>query len=110
MCRYWADKIQMSLTAESRPVNTRGRKSTKVQLGSGNVFAVLGLKDAEQLMARSQIGFHVFKVLDARKLRQREIASILGVAQSDVSHVMNRHFSRFTADKLFDFLQRLGEK
>jgi len=91
-------------------VNTRKRKSTKVQLGSGNVFADLGLKDADQLMARSQIGFHVFKILEARKLKQREIASILGIAQSDVSHLMNGHFSRFTTDKLLDFLRRLGRK
>ena len=91
-------------------MNTRGRKSTKVQFGSGNVFADLGLKDADQLMARSQIGFHVFKILEARKLKQREIASILGIAQSDVSHLMNGHFSRFTTDKLLDFLRRLGRK
>ena len=91
-------------------MNTRGRKSTKVQFGSGNVFADLGLKDADQLMARSQIGFHVFKILQARKLKQREIASILGIAQSDVSHLMNGHFSRFTTDKLLDFLRRLGRK
>jgi predicted XRE-type DNA-binding protein len=91
-------------------VNTKRRKSTKVQVGSGNVFADLGLKDADQLMARSQIGFHVFKILEERKLKQREIASILGVAQSDVSHLMNGHFSRFTTDKLLDFLRRLGRK
>jgi predicted XRE-type DNA-binding protein len=91
-------------------VNARGRKSTKVQFGSGNVFADLGLKDSDQLMARSQIGFHVFKILEARKLKQREIASILGIAQSDVSHLMNGHFSRFTTDKLLDFLRRLGRK
>lgn len=91
-------------------MNTRGRKSTKVQLGSGNVFADLGLKDADQLMARSQIGFHVFKILEEKKMKQREIASILGIAQSDVSHLMNGHFSRFTTDKLLDFLRRLGRK
>lgn len=91
-------------------MNTRGRKPTKVQLGSGNVFADLGLKDADQLMARSQIGFHVFKILEEKQLKQREIASILGIAQSDVSHLMNGHFSRFTTDKLLDFLRRLGRK
>jgi len=79
-------------------------------VGSGNVFADLGLKDAGQLMARAQIGFHVFKILEAKKLKQREIASVLGIAQSDVSHLMNGHFSRFTTDKLLDFLKRLDRK
>jgi predicted XRE-type DNA-binding protein len=91
-------------------VSTRRRKSTKVEFGSGNVFADLGLKDADRLMGRSQIGFHVFKILEQKKLKQREIASILGIAQSDVSHLMNGHFSRFTTDKLLDFLRRLDRK
>ena len=91
-------------------MSTKRRKSTRVEFGPGNVFADLGLKDADQLMARSQIGFHVFTILEQKRLKQREIASILGIAQSDVSHLMNGHFSRFTTDKLLDFLRRLDRK
>jgi predicted XRE-type DNA-binding protein len=91
-------------------VTTKRRRSTSFEVGSGNVFADLGLKDADQLMARSQIGFHVFNILEERQLKQREIAHMLGIAQSDVSHLMNGHFSRFTTDKLLDFLRRLGRK
>lgn len=78
--------------------------------GSGNVFADLGLRNAEQLLARAQIGFVVFKILESRKLKQREFAEILGIAQPDVSHLMNGRFSRFTTDKLLDFLKRLDQK
>ena len=85
-------------------------KSIKFDEGSGNVFADLGLKDADQLLARAQIGYHVFKILQDGKLKQREIAAILGIAQPDVSHLMNGHFSRFTTDKLLDFLKRLNRK
>ena len=91
-------------------MSTKRRGSIKAEVGSGNVFADLGLKDADQLMARAQIGFHVFKILEAKKLKQREMATILGIAQSDVSHLMNGHFSRFTTDKLLDFLKRLDRK
>ena len=91
-------------------MSTKRRKSTRFEVGSGNVFADLGLKDADQLMARSQIGFHVFKILEQKRLKQREIASLLAIAQSDVSHLMNGHFSRFTTDKLLDFLRRLDRK
>lgn len=80
-------------------MTTKRQRSTRVEVGSGNVFADLGLKDSDQLMARSQIGFHVFKILQEQQLKQREIAIILGIAQSDVSHLMNGHFSRFTTDK-----------
>jgi predicted XRE-type DNA-binding protein len=88
----------------------RKRKPINFEKGSGNVFADLGLKDADQLLARAQIGFHVFKILQDEKLKQREIASILGIAQPDVSHLMNGQFGRFTTDKLLDFLKRLNRK
>jgi predicted XRE-type DNA-binding protein len=91
-------------------MSTKKWKTIKFEEGSGNVFADLGLKDADQLLARTQIGFHVFKILQDEKLKQREIADILGIAQPDVSHLMNGHFSRFTTDKLLDFLKRLNRK
>jgi predicted XRE-type DNA-binding protein len=91
-------------------MSTKRRKPIECEEGSGNVFADLGLKDSDQLLARSQIGFHVFKILEDQKLKQREIADVLGIAQPDVSHLMNGHFSRFTTDKLLDFLKRLDRK
>jgi predicted XRE-type DNA-binding protein len=78
--------------------------------GSGNVFADLGLADADERLARSKLGFHVHKLLVDRKLTQREIAALLGVRQPEVSHLMDGHFNRFTTDKLLDFLRRLDRK
>jgi predicted XRE-type DNA-binding protein len=78
--------------------------------GSGNVFADLGLPDADERLTRSKLGFHVYKLLDDRKLTQREIAALLGIKQPEVSHLMNGHFNRFTTDKLLDFLKRLDRK
>src|SRR5216683_2390652 len=87
------------------------RKSkAEFEESSGNVFTDLGLKDADELFARSQIGFCVYKIIELRKLKQKEIATLLGIAQPDVSHLMNGHFSRFTTDKLLDFLKRLDRK
>ena len=91
-------------------VNSKKRRQIKMEEGSGNIFADLGLKDAGELYTRAQIGVHVFKILKDKKLKQREIAGILGIAQPDVSHLMNGHFSRFTTDKLLDFLKRLDQK
>ena len=86
------------------------RKAIEFEEGSGNVFADLGLTDADELYARSQIGFGVYKILKKKGLKQREIADLLGVPQPEVSHLMNGHFSRFTTDKLLDFLKRLDRK
>jgi len=85
-------------------------KKIEFEEGSGNVFADLGLKDSDELFTRAQIGFCVYKIVKVKKLKQREIATVLGIAQSDVSHLMNGHYSRFTTDKLLDFLKRLDRK
>ena len=78
--------------------------------GSGNVFADLGLDGADELLVRSKIGFHIYETLKTRELKQRDAAALLGVKQPEVSHLMNGRFSRFTVDKLLDFLRRLDRK
>lgn len=78
--------------------------------GSGNVFADLGLEDADEHFARARIGFHVYRLLSDKSLKQREIATLLGIKQPEVSHLMNGHFSRFTTDKLLSFLKKLDQK
>ena len=91
-------------------MSSKKTKRIEYEVGSGNIFADLGLNDSGELYTRAQIGVHVYKILNDRKLKQRQIADILGIAQPDVSHLMNGHFSRFTTDKLLDFLKRLDQK
>ncbi len=91
-------------------MSDKGKIQIEFEESSGNVFADLGLEDADELFARSQLGFQVYKILKSKSLKQREIAAVLGIAQPDVSQLMNGHFSRFTIDKLFDFLKRLDKK
>ena len=79
-------------------------KQIEFEEGSGNVFADLGLPNAEELLVRAQIGFHVATLISDRGLKQQEAADILGIKQSDVFHIMNGHFSRFTTDKLLECL------
>jgi predicted XRE-type DNA-binding protein len=88
---------------------TKSKKpNIEMEEGSGNVFADLGLADADELFARAQIGAHIFKVLEAQDLKQREISALLGVPQGEVSHLMNGRYNRFTTDKLLDFLKHLN--
>jgi predicted XRE-type DNA-binding protein len=56
------------------------------------------------------LGYHVHKLLADQKLAQREIATLLGIRQPEVSHLMNGHFNRFTTEKLLDFLRCLDRK
>jgi predicted XRE-type DNA-binding protein len=74
---------------------------------SGNVFADLGLEDADELFTRGKIGIQVIRILKQRNLKQREISQLLGIPQPEVSHLMNGEFQRFSDGKLLIFLKRL---
>ena len=74
---------------------------------SGNVFADLGLKDADELFMRGKIGIQVIRILKQRNLKQREVSQLLGIPQPEVSHLINGEFQRFSEGKLLLFLKRL---
>ena len=74
---------------------------------SGNVFADLGLEEAEELFTRGKIGIEVLRLLQQRNLKQREISALLGIPQPEVSHLMKGEFQRFSEGKLLTFLKRL---
>ncbi|MEI2577773.1 helix-turn-helix domain-containing protein [Scytonema sp. PRP1] len=74
---------------------------------TGNVFADLGLADADELFTRGKIGIQVLRLLKGRNLKQREISDLLGIPQPEVSHLMKGEFQRFSEGKLLTFLKRL---
>lgn len=86
------------------------KKEIRFEKSSGNVFTDLEVEGAEELQARSMIGYHVIRILKDKNMKQRELAELLGVKQAEVSHLLNGHFSRFTTDKLLDFLKRMNQK
>lgn len=88
-------------------------KKTKIQYedGSGNVFADLGLDESGELFTRAQVGIHVINAIKHSKISGQEgICKVLGIKQPEVSHLLNGHFSRFSTEKLVEFLNRLELK
>ena len=82
----------------------------EVYEGSGNVFADLGLEDAEELYIRAKIGFQVLTILRDRKLEQGEVAALLNIEQPDVSLLMRGRFHHFSTERLLDFLKKLDQE
>ena len=83
---------------------------TECHESSGNIFSDLELNNAHNLQARSLIGFELVKMMNVDKKTQKEWGEILGLKQSEISHLLNGHFSRFTSDKLFELLYRMNKK
>jgi hypothetical protein len=52
-------------------------EETVFEESSGNVFADLGLENAEELFTRGKIGIQVLRLLKQRNLKQREISDLL---------------------------------
>ena len=77
---------------------------------SGNVFADMGLEDAEELQTRAKLGYTVRKILESRDLKQQEIAELLDIKQPEVSNLMKGKYHLFSEGRLFNFLNKLEQK
>lgn len=79
-----------------------------VDEGSGNVFADIGVRDAEDALLRADLAKQIADIIRERSLTQNEVAEMLEVDQSKVSKLVRGHIYGFTSDRLFRFLSRLG--
>lgn len=75
---------------------------------SGNVFADLGLPDADDLLAKANLALHIRRTIEARKLTQVQAAELLGLDQPKVSLIINGRLDGFSTDRLIRFLNDLG--
>ncbi len=81
-----------------------------IEIGSDNIFADLGLDDADELYTRACLGVQVMKILKERQYSQKDAAEFLGVKQPEVSALMRAKFSRFSQERLIGFLNKLDQK
>lgn len=89
-------------------MKTRLVDDVEVHRGSGNVFADLGLADAEKLKIKTGLVIEIRKAMRSRGLTQQEAAKLMGITQPKVSDMMRGDFSNLSERKLMDCLTRLG--
>ena len=80
----------------------------EVEASSGNVFADLGLPDADKLQIKSGLTVEIAKAIRDRGFTQAEAAKRMGLTQPKVSSLLRGEFSNFSERKLMDCLNRLG--
>jgi predicted XRE-type DNA-binding protein len=80
----------------------------EVQRSSGNVYADLGLPDAERLKIKTGLVVEIRKAMRRLGLTQQEAAKRMGITQPKVSDMMRGDFSNLSERKLMDCLNRLG--
>ena len=79
-----------------------------VYSGSGNVFADLGLPNADELLIKAELAHQISELITERKLTQIEAAELLGIDQPKVSALVRGKLSGFSMERLFRFLNTLG--
>jgi len=80
----------------------------KVQSGSGNVFADLGLANSDELLIKAELVRQITNLIAAKSLAQTEAARLLGVDQLKISALLHGKLSGFSTERLFRFLNALG--
>lgn len=75
---------------------------------TGNVFADLGLPDAEELLVKSNLAMKINNIIEKRHLSQTQAAAILGIPQPKVSMIQHGKLRGFSLEKLCHLLTLLG--
>lgn len=75
---------------------------------SGNVFADLGLPNADDLLVKAELASNIIEEIERRHLTQSQAAMILGIDQPKVSALKQGRLSGFSIERLMRFLLLLG--
>jgi predicted XRE-type DNA-binding protein len=98
----------MRATGRTAKRKRESAKTIQVELGSENVFADIGLEDAEELLLKAKLVSKISQLIEKKGLTQAEIARRTGLDQPKVSRLLRGEWSGFSADRLFAILNRLG--
>jgi predicted XRE-type DNA-binding protein len=84
-------------------------KPIERQIGSGNVFADLGLADAEQHIVKAGLVLKIARIIEKRGLTQAAAANAMGIDQPKVSAMLAGQFRGYSVERLMRFLVALGQ-
>ncbi len=84
-------------------------KAISIAEGSSNVFAELGLPNADQELLKARLTLQIYRIIQKRGLTQTEAGKILGIPQPHVSALARNRSGNFSVGRLIDFLTALGQ-
>lgn len=79
-------------------------RKVRVEMGSGNIFADLGLPDADTHFLKAQIVSEIYRLTTERKLTQAQACKLMGITQPEVSRMFKGRFREYSVDRLMGFL------
>ena len=80
----------------------------KVEESTGNVYADLGMADADEMLVKAQLATKIGEIIKSRKWSQQQAAKVLGMTQPKLSKMLRGQFRGISEAKMLDCLTRLG--
>ena len=85
-----------------------GATDSTVRLSTGNVFADLGLRDADAHLVKAELVSRIDAIVRQRGITQTECARLVGLSQPDVSRLLRGDFREYSLERLFRLLTTFG--
>lgn len=82
---------------------------TRVEIGTGSVYADLGFKNHEEMETKSNLVIEIGKAIKKKKLTQTQAAEIIGISQPKLSELLSGRFRGYSVERLIHFLNELGQ-
>lgn len=79
-------------------------RKIKIEVGSGNIFADLGLPDADAHFLKAEIVSEIYRLANERKLSQAQAGKLMGISQPEVSRMFTGNFREYSIERLMGFL------
>ena len=84
-------------------------KPLEKQPSSGNVFADIGVADAEEHLIKADLVVKIDQIIRRRGLTQTAAAEAMGIDQPKVSAMLAGQFRGYSVERLMRFLVALGQ-
>jgi predicted XRE-type DNA-binding protein len=81
---------------------------TDYEESSGNVYADLGLADAEEMLVKAQLASKIGEIIKGRRWTQQQAAEVLGMTQPKLSNLLRGQFRGVSEAKMLECLAKLG--
>lgn len=83
-------------------------KQIDVTPSSGNVFADLGLPDAEELYAKSFLSIEIARTIRRRRLTPLEAARVLNATEQAIAEIVQGTLAAYSIEKLTEIRDTLA--
>jgi predicted XRE-type DNA-binding protein len=80
----------------------------KIHKGTENVYADLGMADADEMLVKARLAAKIGEIIRGRKLVQQAAARLLNISQPKLSNLLRGNFRGISEVKMIECLTLLG--